>query len=109
MSETVGFAHMVYFTLHDNSEANREQLLAGCKKYLMDHPGLVHFSIGTRAEEMQREVNDDGFHVCLNTVFNTKEDHDAYQVAPRHLQFIEEHKEMWAQVRVFDSHLTEMV
>lgn len=108
MSESVGFSHMVFFTLKDGSEANQEQLLAGCNKYLTDHPGLIHFSVGTRSEEMQRDVNDKSFHVCLNTVFASKADHDAYQVAPRHLQFIEENKSLWEQVRVFDSHLTSL-
>ena len=33
----------------------------------------------------------------------TRTAHDAYQVAPRHIQFIEENKANWAQVRVFDA------
>ena len=36
-------------------------------------------------------------------VFANQAAHDAYQEAPRHLQFIAENKETWASVRVFDS------
>ena len=32
-------AHNVYFTLHDNSAAAKEKLVAACKKYLTGHPG----------------------------------------------------------------------
>ena len=33
--------HNVYFTLHDGSTANREKLMAACRKYLTGHPGTV--------------------------------------------------------------------
>lgn len=107
MSEANGFAHMVYFTLKDNSQENVDALMAGCAKYLDDHPGTLHFSVGSLAAEMQREVNDRDFDVALNVVFRSKDDHDVYQVHQRHLDFIETFKGMWANVRVFDSHLSE--
>jgi hypothetical protein len=36
-------------------------------------------------------------------IFKDRASHDAYQTAPKHLQFIEENKPTWAKVRVFDS------
>jgi hypothetical protein len=97
-------AHHVFFTLVDRSDQAIESLLAECKKYLDNHDGLVDFAIGTRDRELAREVNQD-FDVALHCVFQDRAAHDAYQVAPRHLQFIEANKENWAQVRVFDSTL----
>ncbi len=96
-------AHMVYFTLNDPTDANIQSLVAACKKYLNDHPGVVYFSVGTLNKDLARPVNDHAFQVALNVVFESRKAHDEYQVAPRHLQFIEEQKANWKQVRVFDS------
>jgi len=100
-------AHMVYFTLHDPSPENTQRLVAACHQYLSDHEGVIHFSVGTLNQELSRPVNDLGFHVCLNVVFDSKDSHDKYQTEPRHLRFIEEQKPGWKQVRVFDSDLTQ--
>ena len=103
MSSSAGhFAHMVYFTLKDKSPAKVDKLVEACQKYLSNHPGTVYFSAGTLAD-MHREVNDRGFDVALNVVFDSQTSHDAYQAAERHLQFIEQQKSNWERVRVFDS------
>jgi Stress responsive A/B Barrel Domain len=39
-------------------------------------------------------------------VFASKEAHDQYQEHPKHLKFIEENKENWEKVRVFDTYLS---
>lgn len=98
-------SHMVYFTLNDASEAKVQELVGACKKYLDGHPGVVYFSVGTLNRDLARPVNDHGYHVTINVVFDSRESHDKYQVAPRHVQFIEEQKPNWKQVRVFDSDL----
>ena len=96
-------AHDVYFTLHDNSPAARDRLVAACKKYLTGHPGTVFFACGPLAEELRRPVNDLAFDVALHIVFESQAAHDTYQDAPRHNEFIAENKDTWKQVRVFDS------
>ena len=53
--------------------------------------------------ELDREVNDLDFDVGLHIVFRTKADHDVYQTAARHDQFIAANKANWKKVRVFDS------
>lgn len=95
--------HNVYFALHDNSAAAKEKLIASAHKYLSGHPGTVYFSVGKLAEEYARPVNDRNYDVALHVVFDGRESHDAYQIAPRHLEFIAEGKENWKTVRVFDS------
>jgi len=97
--------HMVFFELVENTPAAREKLAAACTKHLSGHEGTVYFSVGTLAEEYQREVNDRGFHVALHLVFKSKAAHDKYQTHERHLKFIEENKDLWKKVRVFDSYL----
>jgi Stress responsive A/B Barrel Domain len=96
-------AHNVFFTLKDRSAAAKQKLVAACKKYLTGHPGTLFFAAGTRAETLNRDVNDRDFDVALHLVFTNLAAHDAYQDAPRHEEFIAEQKGNWAKVRVFDS------
>jgi hypothetical protein len=96
-------SHDVYFSLNDASPAARDALVAACKKYLTGHPGVVAFSAGVLASELDRPVNDRDFDVALHMVFDGKASHDKYQDAPRHKQFIEENQKNWKKVRVFDS------
>jgi hypothetical protein len=95
--------HNVYFTLKQSSPQARQKLVAACNKYLSGHPGENAFATGTRAEALTRPVNDRDFDVALHILFSDEASHDRYQEAPRHLQFIEENKDTWKQVRVFDS------
>jgi len=100
-------SHNVFFTLKDRAPEKIEELVAACHKYLKDHPGVVFFAAGVLGEEFQRPVNDRAFQVALHVVFDSKDTHDVYQTSPDHLTFIEENKENWEQVRVFDSYVTQ--
>ncbi len=98
-------AHMVFFTLAEPSEENAEKLVKACETYLTKHKGTLHFSTGTRVEELDREVNNTEFGVALHLIFDSKASHDTYQSHPRHLKFIEENSSLWSGVEVFDSYL----
>ena len=98
--------HDVFFTLYDDSPAKIEALVAACHKYLKDHPGVVFFSAGTVCPDLARPVNDRMFDVALHVIFADRAAHDAYQTAPDHVKFIEENRDNWKQVRVFDSNVT---
>jgi hypothetical protein len=95
--------HSVFFSLHDNSPAAVNKLVAACRTYLADHPGTCFFAAGTLARELQRPVNDRDFDVALHVAFADRAAHDTYQQASQHLKFIEENKANWKQVRVFDA------
>jgi hypothetical protein len=96
-------AHHVFFALQDDSETKVAELIAGCQKYLADHPGVVDFSVGRRDTTLTRPVNDVEFDVSLHVIFADRASHDAYQTDQRHLQFIAEQKPNWKSARVFDS------
>lgn len=96
-------AHNVYFKLKDASQQNKDKLIAACNKHLTGHPGVKFYACGTLCDQLRREVNDLDFDVALHIVFESVAAHDAYQVAPRHEQFVEENKASWSKVRVFDS------
>jgi hypothetical protein len=100
-------AHDVYFTLEDASPEAKRELVDACRTYLAGHEGTVFFAVGTRAAEMARDVNDEGFDVSLHVHFRDQAAHDAYQEHPRHAQFIAEMSANWASVRVFDSWVEE--
>jgi quinol monooxygenase YgiN len=97
-------AHSVYFLLKDRTPAAIARLLAGCREHLTGHPGTTCFAVGTCAD-YARQVNDRDYDVALVIVFESRAAHDAYQAAPRHTQFVAEHAETWAKVRVFDADL----
>jgi hypothetical protein len=99
--------HMVYFKLKDGTAANRQKLVDACKKYLADHDGVIFFSAGVLSDDFKRDVNDRDWDVALHLVFVDKAAHDKYQDHPDHIKFIEENKDGWARVRVFDSECTD--
>jgi hypothetical protein len=98
-------AHIVFFSLAEPNDDNREKLVEGCKKYLDKHDGVVYFGVGVNAPEYNREVNDRDYDVALHLVFETAKHQDTYQTHPRHVKFVEECQGMWKKVRVFDSKL----
>ena len=95
--------HMVYFKLKDNSDLAKKKLVEACNKHLSKHEGEVFFGAGTLAAELKREVNDRDWDVALQIVFRDMAAHDKYQDHPRHKQFIEENRDNWSKVRVFDT------
>jgi len=103
MADEPMLVHNVYFALKDNSAAAKKKMVDACKKFLTKHPGEVFFAAGTLAEELNRPVNDRDFEIGLHVVFKNKAAHDEYQDSARHKQFIEENRDNWKKVRVFDS------
>ena len=99
--------HCVYFSLNDNSDEAKQDLVASCRKYLTGHPGTVFIAVGALAVEYARPVNDRDFDVGLHIVFKDPATHDAYQKHERHLKFVAENKDTWKKVRVFDSYVAE--
>lgn len=97
--------HGVYFTLKDNSDQAKQEFIGLCEKYLTGHDGTNYFGVGDRAEEYNREVNDQDYDIGLYIVFENKAAHDKYQDHPRHQEFIKNASDKWSKVRVFDSYL----
>lgn len=97
------FAHDVYFELKEDSAENRAALVDGCWKQLAHIEGIRSFAAGTREESLDRGVNDVGYDVSLHVLFDDMKSHDAYQVHPSHLEFVERFMHTWESVRVFDS------
>ena len=101
--ESMRLVHDVYFTLNDDSEAARAKIVQDCYEYLSSNPGIVFFAAGELVEPHKRDVNIRDWDVSLHIVFKSKDYHDQYQKAPDHYKFIDENKDNWKSVRVFDS------
>ena len=99
-------AHNVYFKLKDNSGANRAKLAASCKLLLSGHEGSISFAVGTLAGDLNGPFNDHDFDVSLHLVFVDKAALDKYHAHARHDKFLEENKDTWEKVRVFDTYLS---
>ena len=99
-------AHMVYFTLKDASAAAQQKLVDDCHRDLKSAPGILYFAAGTRVPDLTRPVNVQDFHVGLHVIFESRKAHDDYQTSEAHVRFLAEHRDNWAQVRVFDCNAT---
>jgi hypothetical protein len=99
-------SHMVFFTLKDHSDKARETFIASCQKYLTNHEGAEFYSIGTQTDDVvEPGVGVKDFDIALHVIFASKEAEAAYLKHPRHLKFVEENKDGFAKVRVFDSYV----
>ncbi len=96
------FVHTVIFKLKDDlSKEARAAFMEGVKR--LEQTGSsesVH--IGTPADTHRPVVNRD-YDVCATVVLKDLAAHDAYQIAPAHLSFIEEFKDSWADVVIYDA------
>lgn len=105
-------AHAVFFTLKDDSTEAIDRLIASCERWLREHEGVEHFSAGKIApwkglssyRELPRPLNQRDFHVSLHMTFSSRNAYDDYQKSsPARSQFVEENKDNFETVRVFDS------
>jgi hypothetical protein len=95
------FVHAVFFWLKpDLTHAERDQFEKGVKS-LLTIPSVVHGHVGPPAST-DRPVIDRTYSYGLLTTFRDLDGHDAYQVAPVHLKFIEECKHLWTRVQIYD-------
>jgi Stress responsive A/B Barrel Domain len=97
--------HMVFFDLKDKSAESKKKLVDACYKLLKNHEGVLYFSAGPRAEEIKEGVSADNWDVALHIVFKEKKFLDKYIPHPDHKKFVEDYKDMWKGVKVYDSHL----
>lgn len=105
MTTTTGMIHTVYFWLKpDLSEADRANFVSGAKQ-LADAPTVLNCFVGAPADTPKREVTDHSFDYSLHLLFTDIEAHNAYQVDPVHLKFVEEQAHKFATVKVLDTTL----
>ncbi len=95
--------HSVFFWLKPGlSPAERAHFRAEVGK-LAAIRSVGSLYVGAPAKIAQRDVTERGFDFALTILFKDGPAHDAYQVDPVHLAFVEGNKASWTRVQVFDS------
>ena len=96
-------AHNVYFWLKEGTtDKQKKEFEEGLRK-LGTVPSLMSFYWGAPAPTEDRDVIDNSYDYSINSLFLSLEDQEKYQNDPIHLVFIENHKDIWASVKVYDN------
>lgn len=94
--------HVVFFWLKPGLSREQEAAFSAGLNTLLTIPGLLHGHVGPPAPTQARPVIDSTYSYGLLTAFKDVAAHDAYQVDPVHLKFIETCKQYWERVQVYD-------
>ena len=98
-------AHSVFFWLKDPKNENvRDRFKTSLEKFIENSQYVKSMHIGTPAQT-NRPVIDNSYTYSLIVTFPSKEEHDEYQQEEVHQIFIEEAKELWEKVLVYDSEM----
>ena len=95
--------HSVYFWLKPElTPAQRAEFLAALQA-LKDVPSVKQFHLGKPAGVTPRPVVDLSFDYSITCVFDDVAAHNAYQVHPLHLAFVNTGKPLWTKVQIYDA------
>ncbi|MEM9077130.1 MAG: Dabb family protein [Bacteroidota bacterium] len=98
------FAHTVYFWFKNPDDAEgKARFETSLKKFLKNSKFAKTNFIGVPPKST-REVVDDSFTYSLIVTFDSAESQEGYQKEEAHLLFIEECKDLWEKVVVYDSY-----
>lgn len=97
------FSHSVYVWLKepDNPKV-REQFESSLKKFLKNSKYAKTNFVGI-PPKATRDVVDDSYTYSLIVTFESAEAQDGYQKEEAHLVFIEECKDLWEKVLIYDA------
>lgn len=100
----ISFVHHVFFWLKDpKNKQDYDKLLAGLrglgkiKEIKMAHIGSPSIN------DFDKSVTDASYSFSVLLIFANKVDEEKYLVNPLHKKFIDDHKNLWSKVVVYDS------
>ena len=94
--------HVVLFWLKKDLSIEDRALFVKGVNSLSAISSLSGFHVGVPAATTKRPSIDDSYDYGLYTNFDNLEGHNAYQVDPIHLKFLEDCKHLWESVKVYD-------
>lgn len=95
--------HCVYFWLKPElTAAQRADFRRGVES-LTGIKAAAKVAVGAPAATERRPVVDASYDVALVVICQDVAAHDAYQVDPIHLAFVEKFKTFWSRVQIYDS------
>lgn len=102
-NKTGNFVHAVRFWLKEpNNEKIRATFEASLSHFINNSTFIKTKHLGTPSST-DRPIIDTSYTYALVVTFENKKMHDAYQMEENHLKFIEECKDFWEKVLIFDS------
>lgn len=98
-----GFIHSVFFWLkEDLTDEQKAKFKAGVQS-LSQIKHIQTFYMGPPANTVERGVVDNSYSTALICQFEKPADQEAYQIDPIHLKFVEDCKDLWTKVIVYDN------
>ena len=95
--------HTVYFWLKPElTAAQRAEFRRGVES-LGGIKAVEKVHVGTPAATERRPIIDHTYSVALTVLCQNVAAHDAYQVDPIHLAFVEQFKTFWTRVQIYDA------
>lgn len=95
--------HTVFFWLKPElTPAQRAEFRAGVES-LAAIRAAEKIYVGAPARTTKRPIIDDSYAVALTVVCKDVAAHDAYQVDPVHLKFVEQFQTFWSRVQIYDA------
>lgn len=93
--------HVLFWLKEAGSSEDKKKLLEGLKS-LSAIEQLHLITIG-EPSVIDRPVIDRSYSFSLMILFDSMEQHDAYQLHPVHKNFIKEHAHLWSKVVIYDA------
>ncbi|MEM9918902.1 MAG: Dabb family protein [Bacteroidota bacterium] len=96
------FIHTVFFWVKKDAPADLKASFEEGMKELAKTPSIYKLYYGPPAMT-PREVVDNSYDYAWICHFKNKADHDAYQEDPIHLKFVDQYKDLWEKVQIYDN------
>jgi len=103
MTTAPGMIHTVYFWLKPEVDAASRADFARGADALASAPTVLQYYGGGPAATPARDVTDHSFDYCIHLFFADEAAHEAYQVDPIHLKFVDEQADKFGTVKVLDN------
>lgn len=98
-----GLIHTVFFWLPEETTDERRKEFEQALIDLSKVPSIAKFYWGPPAETVSRDVVDSSYDYAINVFFKSVEAEAEYQVDPLHKKFVEEQKEIFEKVVVYNN------
>ena len=95
--------HTVFFWTKEGTTAEQKKDFEAGLVKLGTCPQIQSFFWGPPAPTENRDVVDNTYDFAINVHFASVDDQNEYQDEPIHQEFIENHKDIWGKVVVYDN------
>ena len=96
------FVHSVYFWLNDDLTDDQRREFRRAVESLLAIDSVECGFVGAPADT-DRPIIDRTYSIALTVVFQDIIGHDAYQIDPAHLAFVESYGTWWRKVLIYDA------